>query len=123
MNISIHSTPILRRKRPVSLLIRTTLYDLITAIRDVVDVADDEVVVACVVHILTTHQLTCLGTAMPRRLISGDGRAPRRGRNPMATTVRSTRSPLRSPRALPPRSYTSGRHLPSIDPPQTPATT
>jgi hypothetical protein len=121
MNISTHSTPILSRKRPTSLMIRTTLYDLISATRDVVDVDADDLVVACVVHILTTHQLTCLGTPVPRRLVSGESRDPRGGRNPMPTTARSARSPLRSPRALPPWSYTS-RHLPSIYPHQAPAT-
>jgi hypothetical protein len=122
MNISTYSTPILSRKRPTSLMIRTTLYDLISAIRDVVDMDADDLVVVCVMHILTTHQLTCLGTALRRRLVSGEDREPRRGRHSMATPVCSARSPLRSRRALPPQSYTSSRHLPSIYPRQPPAT-
>jgi hypothetical protein len=122
MNISTDSTPILGRKGPTSLMIRTTLYDLIAAIRDVVDVGEDELVVACMAHILTTHRLSCLGSALPRRLGSGEGQAARRGRNPMPITVRHAKSPLRSRMAPPPRPYTSSRHLPLIFPQQTPAT-
>jgi hypothetical protein len=67
MNISAHSVLVLNGKWPRSLIIRTTLYDLIAAINAEVGADEDDLVIALVVHLLKTHWLTYVGTVKPRR--------------------------------------------------------
>ena len=55
----------MQREAPPSRL-TTALYDLITAIQDVVGPPDDRVAVATVVHLLRATRLTGRGTASPR---------------------------------------------------------
>ena len=67
MNISAHSVLVLKGKWPHSLIIHTTLYDLIAAINAEVGADEDDLVIALVVHLLKTHWLTYVGTVKPRR--------------------------------------------------------
>ena len=86
MNISAGSAADLNGKLPHSLIIHTTLYDLIAAINAEVDADEEDLVVARVVHLVKTHRLTYLGTPKPGRLIVDHIQAPRQ-RN-VATTAR-----------------------------------
>jgi hypothetical protein len=58
LNISGGSAWGLQGKRPHSLIIRTTLYDLIAALNAEVGVDEDDLVIAGVMHLLNTHRLT-----------------------------------------------------------------
>jgi hypothetical protein len=58
MNISAGSARGWRRKRPRSLIIRTTLYDLIAAFNAEVGADEDDLVITGVMHLLNTHRLT-----------------------------------------------------------------
>jgi hypothetical protein len=69
MNSAIHSAVTVDDQLPHSGVTHTTLYDLIAAINSVVDAADDELVTACVVHLMTTQRLTYLGDSGRRRLL------------------------------------------------------
>jgi hypothetical protein len=69
MNVSAHSAPVSKGKWPGSLIIRTTLYDLIAAINAEVG-TDDHLAIAAVVHLLKTHRLTYLRASKPRRLVT-----------------------------------------------------
>jgi hypothetical protein len=69
MNISSRSRLVLRGERPYSLKIYTNLYNLIAAINARIDADRDDLVVAYVVHLSTTHRLAYLGTSRPRRLV------------------------------------------------------
>lgn len=70
MDVSTHSILVLKGKCPRSLAIHTTLYKLIGAINAAVGAEKDDLVIACVVHLLETQQLTYLGTSAPRRLVT-----------------------------------------------------
>jgi hypothetical protein len=72
MNVSTHSALLLKGKRPPSLIIRTTLYDLIAAINADVGADEDDLVVAGVVHLLKTYRLTYFDTSKPRRSMGRD---------------------------------------------------
>jgi hypothetical protein len=52
-----------RRPEAPPLCLSTTLYDLLTAIQDVVSPADDALVVATAVHLLQSRRLTVPGQA------------------------------------------------------------
>jgi hypothetical protein len=71
MNVSAQSVLVLKGKWPHSLIIRTTLYDLIAAINAEVGADEDDLVIALVVHLLKTHWLTYVGTVKPRRFGTG----------------------------------------------------
>lgn len=68
MNISAGSAWGLQGKRPRSLIIRTTLYDLIAALNAEVDADEDDLVIAGVMHLLNTHRLTYSYASKPRRV-------------------------------------------------------
>jgi hypothetical protein len=68
MNISAGSAWGWRGKRPRSLIIRTTLYDLIAALNAEVDGDEDDLVIAGVMHLLNTHRLTYSYASRPRRV-------------------------------------------------------
>jgi hypothetical protein len=72
MNISAHSArgTNARGKWPRPLIIRTTLYDLLTAINAEVGADEADLAVAAVVHLLATHRLTYQGTYRPRQRIT-----------------------------------------------------
>lgn len=74
---SAHSILLLREKRPRSLIIHTTLYDLIAAINAQVSPDEDDMVLTIVAHLLKTHWLTYLGTFKRRRLGSARSQATR----------------------------------------------
>jgi len=78
MNISAHSVLVLKGKWPHSLIIQTTLYDLIAAINAEVGADEDDLVIALVVHLLKTHWLAYLGTVKPRRFVTDQSQAIRR---------------------------------------------
>jgi hypothetical protein len=65
INISTHSVPVSKRKRPRALFIRTTLYDLIAAINAEVGADEEDLVVALVVQLVKAHRLTYLGPFSP----------------------------------------------------------
>jgi hypothetical protein len=68
MNIAADSAWGWRGKRPHSLIIRTTLYDLIAALNSEVSADEDDLVIAGVMHLLNTHRLTYLYASSPRRV-------------------------------------------------------
>ena len=117
MNISAHSA--LVQKWPRSLIIRTTLYDLIAAINAEVGADEDDLAIAAVVHLLKTHRLTYLGTSEPRRLGNNQSQVPRRCK--ALITARSGRVANSACRALPPQAWSSARYMPSIRPQRPPA--
>ena len=105
MTISTDSALALEDKCPCSLVTQTTLYDLITAIHAEVGAEEDDLVVACVVHLLKTQRLTYEGASAPRRLVTAHQPAPRRRNAGMTGRHRST--PRNALRAASPRSYGS----------------
>ena len=58
MNIPAQSAPVSKEKAARSLIIRTTLYDFMSAISAEVGADDDDLAVAVAVHLLKTHRLT-----------------------------------------------------------------
>jgi hypothetical protein len=68
MNISADSTWGLRGKRRHSLIIRTTLYDLIAALNAEVGADEDDLVIAGVMHLLNTYRLTYSYASKPCRV-------------------------------------------------------
>jgi hypothetical protein len=114
MKIAGRSRLILKGKRPHSLMIYTNLYNLIAAINAAMDTDKDDLVMACVVHLLRTHRLTYLGTSLPRRLVIDHNRAPQRRPDHAATTAPGRKRTGSLPRTLPSRVYTSTKYLPSI---------
>jgi hypothetical protein len=68
MNISADSAWGWRGKRPHTLIIRTTLYDLIAAFNAEVGADEDDFVIARVMHLLNTHRLTYSYASRPRRV-------------------------------------------------------
>ena len=69
MNISAHSAPVsnARGKWPRPLIIRTTLYDLMTAINAEVGADEGDLAIAAAMHLLATHRLIYKGTWRPRQ--------------------------------------------------------
>ncbi len=97
MTISTDSALALEDKCPCSLVTHTTLYDLIAAINAEVGAEEDDLVVACVVHLLKTQRLTYGGASAPQRLVTAHRPAPRRRNAGMTGRHRSTpRNALRS---------------------------
>ena len=81
MTIATESALALEDKCSCALVTHTTLYDLIAAVNAEVDEEEDELVVACVVHLLKTQRLTCGGALHPSHGSlptdpSGGGEAP-----------------------------------------------
>ncbi len=113
MNISVHYAPVSRGKWPRSLIIRTTLYDLIAATNGEVGADEDNLTIAAVVHLLKTHWLTYLGTWKPRRLVTDQSQFIRRLRK-AASTARRCGVAGSGYRASPPWAWSSARPLPSI---------
>jgi hypothetical protein len=74
------SALVLEDRRAHGLVTHTTLYDLIAAINAEVDAEEDNLVIACVVHLLNTQRLTYRGAAGPYRLVSTRPAAPQRRR-------------------------------------------
>jgi hypothetical protein len=68
MNISAGSAWGLHGKLPRSLIIRTTLYDLIAALNAEVGTDEDDLVIAGVMHLLNTHRLTYSYASKARRV-------------------------------------------------------
>jgi hypothetical protein len=68
MNISADSVWGLRGKRPRSLIIHTTLYDLIAAVNAEVGADEDDLVIAGVMHLLNTHRLPYSYASKPWRV-------------------------------------------------------
>ena len=68
MNISADSAWGSRGKRPHSLIIRTTLYELIAALNAEVGADEDDLVIAGVMHLLNTHRLTYSYASKPWRV-------------------------------------------------------
>jgi len=122
MNISAHSVPVLKGKWPHSLIIHTTLYDLIAAINAEVGADQDDLVIALVVHLLKTHWLTCLGTVKPLRFVTDQSQATR-WRRKASPAARNRRIAMNAPGRLPSRPSTPARYLPSIGNPRPPAKT
>jgi hypothetical protein len=56
------------RKSPEIMTIHTTLYDLSAALSAEVGADEEDVVTAAVMHILHTHQVTCIGNLKGYRL-------------------------------------------------------
>jgi hypothetical protein len=52
--------------------IQTTLYDLIATLNTELSPDEDSVVIATVVHLLNTHQVTCTGALQGYQLICND---------------------------------------------------
>jgi len=113
MNISAHSVLVLKGKWPHSLIIHTTLYDLIAAINAEVGADQDDLVIALVVHLLKTHWLTRLGTVKPLRFVTDQSQATR-WRHKASTAARNRRIAMNAPGRLPSRPSTPARYLPSI---------
>lgn len=113
MNIAAHSVLVLKGKWPHSLIIRTTLYDLIAAINAEVGADEDDLVIALVVHLLKTHWLTYVGTVQPRRFVTDQSQATR-WRHKASTAARNGRIAMNAPGRLPSRPSTPARYLPSI---------
>jgi hypothetical protein len=113
MNISVRSVPVSRGKWPRSLIIRTTLYDLIAAINGEVGGDEDDLTIAAVAHLLRTHRLTYLGTSKPRRLVTDQSQTIGRRRK-AASTARRGWIASSGCRALPSWAWSSARPLPSI---------
>jgi hypothetical protein len=112
MKKSTHSMLFLREKRPRSLIIHTTLYDVIAAINAQVSPDEDDVVLAIVVQLLKTHWLTYLGTFERRRLGSARSQVTRwrHQASPMGCGERTevnTPARLTTPPASPIRSLRS----------------
>jgi len=113
MNISARSVLVLKEKWPHSLIIHTTLYDLIAAINAEVGVDEDDLVIALVVHLLKTHWLTYLGTVKPRRFVTDQSQAIRR-RHKVSTAAGNGPIVMNAPGRLPSRPSTPAMFLPSI---------
>jgi hypothetical protein len=113
MNISAHSVLLLKRKWPHSLIIRTTLYELIAAINAEVGADEDDLVVALVVHLLRTHWLTYLGSVIPRRFVTDQSQATR-WRHKVSTAAGNRRVAINAPGRLPSQPSTPARYLPAI---------
>jgi hypothetical protein len=113
MNISAHSVLILKGKWPRSLIIRTTLYDLIAAINAEVGADEDDLVIALVVHLLKIHWLTYVGTVKPRRFVTDQSPATQ-WCHKASTARRTRRMAMNAPGRLPSRPSTPARYLPSI---------
>lgn len=113
MNIAAHSVLVLKGKWPHSLIIRTTLYDLIAAINAEVGADEDDLVIALVVYLLKTHWLTYVGTVQPRRFVTDQSQATR-WRHKASTAARNGRIAMNAPGRLPSRPSTPARYLPSI---------
>ena len=107
MTISTDSALALEDKCPCSLVIRTTLYDLIVAINAEVGAEEDDLVIACVVHLLKTQRLIYGGASAPQRLVTAHRPAPRRRKAGM--TGRHRRTPRNALRSAYSRSYGSPR--------------
>jgi hypothetical protein len=58
---------------PVSLPLRTTLYDLIAAVNAAARPDEENAITATVIHILNTYRVTCLGDFEGCRLICKEG--------------------------------------------------
>jgi hypothetical protein len=121
MTVPTHSALVLKGKCPCSLVIHTTLYDLIGAIHAAVGAGEDALVIACVVYLLETQRLTFLGAPEPRRLVTAHRPAPRRRRQVASIGCRRANpvSALGTPSSRP-RNPT--RYGPSIGPRRPPAT-
>jgi hypothetical protein len=111
MNISVHSAPVSKGKWPRSLIIRTTLYDLIAAINGEVGADEEDLAIAAVVHLVKTHRLTYLGTSKPRRLVTDQSHFIWRRRK-AASTARNGRIASSGCRALPSWAWSSAKPLP-----------
>ena len=107
MTISTDSALALEDKCPCSLVTQTTLYDLITAIHAEVGAEEDDLVVACVVHLLKTQRLTYEGASAPRRLVTAHQPAPTAAKRWHDWTP--SEHPRNALRAASPRSYGSPR--------------
>jgi hypothetical protein len=68
MNISTDSAWRWWGKRPRSLIIRTTLYDLIAALNAEVGADEDDLVIAGAMHLLNTYRLTYSYASRPGRV-------------------------------------------------------
>jgi hypothetical protein len=53
--------------------IQTTLYDLVAILNAELSPDEDNIVIATVVHLLHTHQVTCTGALQGYRLVCHDG--------------------------------------------------
>lgn len=115
MTVPTHAALVLKGKCPRSLVIHTTLYDLIGAIHAAVGAEEDALVIACVVHLLEKQRLTFLGTPEPRRLVTAHSPTPRRRRQVASIGCRRANpvSALRMPFS---RSPNPTRYGPSIGP-------
>jgi hypothetical protein len=113
MNISAHSVLLLKRKWPHSLIIRTTLYDLIAAINAEVGADEDDLVIALVVHLLKTHWLTYLSSVTPRRFVTDRSQATR-WHHKASTAARNRRVTMNAPGRLPSQPSTPATYLPAI---------
>jgi hypothetical protein len=113
MNVSAQSVLVLKGKWPHSLIIRTTLYDLIAAINAEVGADEDDLVIALVIHLLKTHWLTYVGTVKPRRFVTNQSQAIR-WHHKASTAARNRRIIMSAPGRLPSRPSTPARYLPSI---------
>jgi len=60
MPLSAHFPQVVNGNRPPWLMIRTTLYDLITAISAAAQADEDAVITATLVHLLTVRRVTHL---------------------------------------------------------------
>jgi hypothetical protein len=113
MNSAAHSALVLNGKWSRSLIIHTTLYDLIAAINAEVGADEDDLVIALVVHLLKTHWLTYLGTITPRRFVTNQSQATRWGHK-VSTAARNRRIAMNAPGRLPSPPSTPARYLSAI---------
>lgn len=123
MHIPAQSTPVSKAKWPHALIIRTTLYELISAINAEVDADDDDLAIAAVVHLLKTHWLIYVSPFHLRRSVTDHSQRTRHHRHTTASTARSEWIASRARRVSPSRSWSSAGPLPSIANQRPPADT
>jgi len=78
MSTSTDSALTFEDKWPRWQVTHTTLYDLIAAVNTEVSVEEDALVIACVLHLLTSQRLTRRVASAPRRLATAHRLTPRR---------------------------------------------
>jgi hypothetical protein len=77
MYLPVHSAQVVNSKRLHRLIIRTTLYNLMTTIRAKAQADEDELAIATMVHLLQTRRVTHLGSFKYRQLVVQSCRAAR----------------------------------------------
>jgi hypothetical protein len=87
MKMSAHSSRVIHGKQQRSLIIRTTLYNLVAAISAEVRANEEDLMTAAVVHLLKTRLVTHHGIRQHGRLVVHRRRDSRHCRRGAATTA------------------------------------